>query len=136
VQSAPLRAGGATAATGTWAIQPSPDITTPTGNLASVSCASPRFCEAVGSYTNTAGLFVTLAEAWNGTSWRTQPTPSPAGGSNLLFTGVSCTSSSFCEAVGSYIVHGGAARAGLAEQWNGRTWTVQPVPAPGGSTDV
>ena len=135
-QSATLRPARATAATATWSIQPSPDITTPSGNLASVSCVTATACTGVGSYTNTAGLFVTLAEAWNGTSWRTQPTPNPAGGGNLLFTGVSCISSRFCEAVGSYIVHQGAARVGLAEQWNGRTWTVQPMPAPRGSSDV
>jgi hypothetical protein len=132
--AATQRAGEARSVTGPWRIQGSPDITTPSGNLASVSCTAPNACTGVGSYVNTAGLFVTLAEEWNGTSWHKQPTPSPAGGSNLLFTGVSCASSRFCEAVGSYIVRNGAARVGLAEQWNGRTWAVQPLPAPGGSS--
>jgi hypothetical protein len=130
------RAGGPATGTGTWRVQKSPDLTTPAGALASISCVTAHACTAVGSYVDKAGRFVTLAEAWNGTSWRRQPTPSPAGGSNLLLTGVSCASTDFCEAVGSYIVRGGAARLGLAEEWNGRTWTLESMPAPGGSPDV
>ena len=131
-------AGGIPAAvSGGWRVQVSPDVTQPSGVLASVSCTSAHACTGVGSYVNTAGQFVTLAEAWNGTSWRRQPTPDPAGGSNVLFTGVSCASTGLCEAVGSFIVRHGAARLGFAEQWNGRTWTLQSLPAPpGGSSDV
>ncbi len=134
--AATLRAGGAATAAGTWRVQPSPGITQPTGALASVSCATARACTGVGSYVNPAGLFVTLAEAWNGTSWRKQPTPNPAGGSNLHLTGASCVSPGSCEAVGSYLVRNGAARVGLAERWNGRTWTLQSLPIPAGSSDV
>ncbi len=40
---------------------------------------------------------------------------------------VSCTTASFCEAVGGSTNAGGGA---LAEVWNGSTWTQQSVPAP------
>ena len=68
----------------------------------------------------------TLAERWNGHTWRIQPTPSPAGGGAL--NSVSCTSRSACTAVG-----GTASGSVLAERWNGTTWTIQPTPNPAGA---
>jgi hypothetical protein len=70
--------------------------------------------------------FWTLAERWNGASWKIQATPSPSGG-NLL--AVSCTSATACTAVGGV---GGA----LAERWDGMNWTVQPAPVDLGNEDV
>jgi hypothetical protein len=42
------------------------------GALIADSCASPAACTAVGVRENSAGTDVTLAEGWNGTSWRIQ----------------------------------------------------------------
>ncbi len=48
--------------------------------LAGVSCTSPAACTAVGYYySNSSDVEVTLAEAWNGTSWSLEATPNPAG---------------------------------------------------------
>src|SRR5205823_6314005 len=59
-----------------WAIQPTPN---PTGakssQLAAVSCNSASACAGVGTYTNSSGTQVPLAERWNGTSWAIQMTP-------------------------------------------------------------
>jgi hypothetical protein len=44
-----------------------------------VSCPSSTACEAVGSYDNSSGNLVTLAESWNGTDWTVQSTPDPTG---------------------------------------------------------
>lgn len=41
---------------------------------------------------------LTLAEAWDGTSWSIQPTVNPAGFSEL--SGVACRSAGVCTAVG------------------------------------
>ncbi len=53
-----------------WSIQPAPS---PAGArrsyLWAVSCASPTACTATGSYETASRRHVTLAEAWNGTSW-------------------------------------------------------------------
>jgi hypothetical protein len=59
-----------------WSIQPTAD---PTGStyptLYGVSCMSAKTCTAVGSYNDSTGQAVTLAERWDGTSWVIQPTP-------------------------------------------------------------
>jgi hypothetical protein len=82
------------------------------------------------------GLKVLLAETWNGASWRRQGIPSPpvsdiGGSASPALTGVSCPSSGFCEAVGTY--QNGFRQANLAETWNGTNWTRQRLPVPAGS---
>src|SRR5579859_3543907 len=96
--------------------------------LARVSCASPRFCEAVGSYDVT-GATLPLAARWDGSSWTLQRTPLPPinlGAFTVAFSAVSCTSASFCEAWGG----GNGANSGptVAERWNGTSWRRQSVP--------
>lgn len=98
--------------------------------IAGVSCASARFCMAVGEYSRGARARPsaafrerTLAELWNGSRWRLVRTPSPTHNSEL--GGVSCTSRSSCTAVGSTA----AGEWALAERWNGRRWARQRVPS-------
>src|SRR5207247_7771343 len=55
-----------------------------------------------GSYTNSSGQKVTLAERWNGRTWAVQSTPNPRGAQSSSLSGVSCPSSTLCVAVGSY----------------------------------
>jgi hypothetical protein len=45
---------------------------------------------------------VTLAERWNGSGWEIQPTPNPAGATDLNLAGVSCPTRRACTAVGTY----------------------------------
>src|SRR5215475_8019113 len=84
---------------------------------------------AVGEYANNgAGLDRTLAEHWNGHSWKVLPTPDP-GDVNLL-TGVSAVSPGNVWAVGhtdgkSLILH-----------WNGRKWARVSSPSPGSIADL
>jgi hypothetical protein len=68
--------------------------------LSSVSCASST-CTAVGQYVPTAGSGEekTLAEYWDGAKWVIQTSPNSAQKVNAL-TGVSCSSSIACTAVG------------------------------------
>ena len=84
---------------GAWAVQPAPD---PSGavpsTLAGVSCGAPTACIAVGSYDNSTGTSLTLAQTWNGTAWRVQHTPDPAGLRHSSLVSVSCTSASACMA--------------------------------------
>jgi hypothetical protein len=62
-----------------WLVQKTPEPSGATAaSLAGVSCSSPPgTCVAVGSYTTSAGVPVTLAEGWNGTKWSVQATPTP-----------------------------------------------------------
>ncbi len=98
------------------------------------SCVSAAMCVAVGSSENDVGATLTLAEAWNGTSWSVESTPNPAGTTNAQLNAVSCSSSSACTAVGYYYQNATGATLTLAESWNGRTWSIQSTPNPAGTT--
>jgi hypothetical protein len=117
-----------------WAIQPTPN---PAGarsiSLGGVSCSTASACTATGTYTNSSGVPVTLAERWNGTAWAIQPTPNPAGATASFLGGVSCSTASACTAVAYYVSSNQPAT--LAERWNGTTWAIQPTPRPIGATD-
>jgi hypothetical protein len=133
-----LAAPAAVAAQPAWKIQKSPNATVSNGQIESVSCLSAKACTAVGTNLDTSGINVTLAERWNGKSWRRQSTPNPASDTvpaaapDLL--GVSCPTASFCEAVGGFQVS--TVGLSLAERWNGRAWTKQSFPVRAGSTSA
>lgn len=98
----------------------------PADALSRVSCPTPTFCMAVGrSHVNRLGVGRSLAEAWNGRTWRVTRTPSPGqAGSGL--SGVSCLSPTRCLAVGSL----GTGQQ-LTAAWNGRTWRALKAPRNG-----
>ena len=104
-----------------WTIQATPNPTgTSRSPLRGVSCPSSTACTAVGSYVESSGKHLTLAEAWNGRRWTIRPTPTPTGGGEL--NAVSCTSSTACTAVGDrdrsaqqFDAGGGLERAALAD---------------------
>jgi hypothetical protein len=68
--------------------------------------------------------------------WSIQPTPNPAGAVVSQLASVSCFAADACTAVGNTSTNGGAppSPTTLAERWNGSAWTIQPTPAPTGST--
>jgi hypothetical protein len=93
-------------------------------SLEQVSCVSARFCEAVGFYQFGTSGILALAAQWNGASWRLQHVPSPPpGGTRVLMTGVSCVSTTFCEALGNSDSTGA-----FAARWNGTSWHTQNLP--------
>ena len=110
-----------------WTVQPTP---TPAGakspDLVGVSCASTTACTAVGRYF-TSNVGVTLAERWNGTTWRIESTPVVVGSRENDLNAVSCPSTNRCTAVGDSIVGGNGAE--LVEYWNGSGWAIQPTPS-------
>jgi hypothetical protein len=119
----------------------------PAGNneaaLFGVSCVSATLCEAAGDYGTGHGLFVGLAEQWNGTAWTVQTAPSPPAGSQVVLDGVSCVLARSCEAVGHYDHtpdNGADDQPSFAESWDGDAWAVQNVVNPdadlGGSLDA
>jgi hypothetical protein len=116
-----------------WTIQNTPNV--PYSSLSGVSCASATACTVVGSYEDSTGNFVTLAEVWDGTGWTIQTTPNPAGARDSDLNGVACSSATRCTAVGDagptpFPAEPGAAP--LAETWDGTSWTIQNTPTPGG----
>jgi hypothetical protein len=114
-----------------WTILPSPN---PAGAMQSflngVSCTSPSACTAIGEQHSASGIVHTLAERWDGATWRIQPTPNPPGVQFASLAGVSCTGPSACLAAG------GSDQGTLAERWNGATWRIQPTPNPPGGQNI
>jgi hypothetical protein len=111
-----------------WRVQRVPQ---PPGGIAllqGVSCPAKGNCTAVGFYHKN-GTGYTLAEHWNGTRWRIQPTPNAPGATQSLLWGVSCGSATSCMAVGWDTPTTDREQL-LAEHWNGRRWTIKPVPNP------
>jgi hypothetical protein len=112
-----------------WAIQPTPNPAGATfSHLNGVSCTTSTACAAVGGYVSSSASG-TLAERWNGTVWAIQPTPNPAGGTDDSLDAVSCTASTACTAVGTYLITS-VTDVTLAEAWNGTAWAIQPTPNP------
>jgi hypothetical protein len=116
-------ASAAPATAASWRIVPSPG----NGALSAVSCTSARVCTAVGvKFVD--GSNVPLAERWNGTSWSIQRTPTPAGATFSELIDVSCTSRTFCIAVGSFTNSLEHPYQTFVERWNGSEWSIQPIP--------
>jgi hypothetical protein len=115
-----------------WSIQEPPS---PTGAKAShlnkVSCISSTECLAVGELENSSGSDVAFTEKWNGTTWSLQEPPIPTGAKASTLTDLSCTSSTWCVAVG-YFLNSSSVWMPFAEKWNGTTWSVQELPLPTG----
>jgi hypothetical protein len=114
-----------------WSLQSTALPSVSQGNLFADACSSPTSCIAVGTFEDSSGTQVPLAEKWNGTTWSVQSAPSPAGATDSELDGISCISATSCLGVGFFA--GGSGTQALAEEWNGTTWTIQPTPTPAGS---
>ena len=90
--------------------------------LNSVSCSSRSFCVAVGYYRNRSYAEKTLIERWDGHSWGVTKSANTKYGKDKLAS-VSCTSSSFCMAVG-WDSEFEVGFTNVIEEWNGSTWTM------------
>lgn len=116
-----------------WSVQKTP---VPAGagatQFAAVSCTSASACTAVGSFFPSGGTSQALAQRWDGSRWRIQAAPKPAGRPGAGLTGVSCTSASACTSVGYSITTTGYLFS-LAERWAGAGWTIQATPGPAGA---
>jgi len=120
-----------------WAIETTPTANSPDGlPLLGVSCTQMSTCIAVGEYTNSKSIQVTLAERSNETHrWTVGSTPDPNGKFPFL-SAVSCTSPDACIAVGSYLAGRTlptlTARM-LLERLGGTGWRIQTPANPSGA---
>jgi hypothetical protein len=87
------------------------------GSFASVSCAGPNNCVAVGRVQENPLQDKLLAERWNGWRWAVQTTPTPVGATLASLLGVSCSSVFTCEAVGYFAIKGKSSML-LAERYS------------------
>jgi hypothetical protein len=123
----------------TWALE-----TVPTGpdarlsTLLAVSCSSATSCTAVGAYQKHGygSRSFTLAESWDGSTWTLRSSPTPAVRRvRATLSSVSCISSTACTAVGEFSSLA-AGVEGLAEGWNGTTWSIQTTVNPSSNTEL
>jgi hypothetical protein len=114
-----------------WSVLPSPNPSSIADSLTSVSCPSPTDCVAVGNSYNTASTYQDLVESWDGTTWSVMSAPVFAG-DNSSFNSVSCTTSTYCVAVGYTQASSGVDPLfmPLLESWNGTSWSVDSTPSP------
>jgi hypothetical protein len=103
-------------------------------DLQSVSCVSASYCVAVGYAGTTEGTASPLIEVWNGSTWSIYPAmlPLPPGGLWGQLYGVSCVSTSFCTAVGTWET-GAQVPTAYAVTSNGGTWSLSGALAEGNS---
>ncbi len=108
-----------------WSVQKTPNPGGDAGaTLEGVSCATVDHCVAVGSTSPYSGRSHTLAERWNGRSWRVTDTPT---GRNDALYAVACPTVDRCVAVGA------RTNGPLAQVWDGATWSVSTVRSPSDS---
>lgn len=133
----PAGPAAAAAAVPGWTIETSQNRPAAENQLSGVSCTAASACTAVGLSGPAAPTGqVTLAERWNGHTWKIQKTAAPKGAKESRLTAVSCWSAHGCIAVGTFAGSSDVLRP-LAERWNGTSWKVLPAPAPrGGSTTL
>jgi hypothetical protein len=110
----------------TWSITSSPNTSSSEDNtLSSVSCTSSTSCVAVGDYSN-GGVYQTLMETLSGGSWSLTEGPDTSTTESNYLSGVSCTSSTSCVAVGNYF--NGTNSQNLIVTLSGTTWSITTSP--------
>jgi hypothetical protein len=118
-----------------WSLLPFPSLPSGAGagTLSAVSCISSRVCMAAGRSDDFSSLSL-LAERWDGTRWLGESMPEPVGARYAYLNGLSCTSDTFCIAVGSYF--GAGPDQPFAERWDGRTWSLARLARVAGLVDT
>ena len=122
--------GAAVSPTTPWQTMTTPGLLGPNEGLADVSCPTVTFCMAVGTSNGFAGNTTAIADVWKGSgNWTATSVPKRVNLKTTTqeskFFGVSCSSPTYCMAVGY------GTQSGLAELWNGTKWTVTPQPSAG-----
>jgi hypothetical protein len=108
----------------TWSLSGSQpgNLGTSDNDLNAVAAVSSSNVWAVGDYNNGAGLWQTMIQQWDGTTWSVKPSPNLPSGSNFLF-GATATGPSDVWAVGYYYPLAGGPRSTLIEHWDGTSWS-------------
>jgi sugar lactone lactonase YvrE len=109
-----------------WLVQevPSP-VNSVEALLDGVSCLSATECIAVGSMQSSPGKWENLSMQWQGSSWKVLTTPTASDYTFGRIDDISCSSSSYCVAVGWHNpASGGAARPDILA-WNGSKWSLE-----------
>lgn len=117
-------------ATGSWSVVPSPNGAGSTpATFSAISCALPSSCVAVGDLGGLEGQGQhALIERFDGTRWKREVAAEPSAASSVTLKAVSCPSTTFCVAVGSWHSSNDLHQQ-LAEVWTGSGWSIASTPA-------
>jgi hypothetical protein len=106
------------------------------------SCPSPEECVAVGTYESSENIGgynreLPMANTWKNGQWSVKALPIPEGtGKTVAMTGVSCTSTTACLAVG-YEENTAGKRVPVAERLNGSEgWSASAISLPAGASEA
>jgi hypothetical protein len=129
-------------------LKPAPAVPLPKGaadvTLADVSCATARYCVAIGAAGATPGINesssgpVILIETWNGAKWTLRSIASSVR-EQVEPSAVSCATVAFCVVVGELTAISGNGNFSFGlylGSWNGKTLTRMKGPAEGGAKSV
>jgi hypothetical protein len=119
-----------------WTVIPSPSPGTSINALLAVAGVpgTTNTAWAVGTSLDSSGVYQTLIEQWNGTSWSIVPSPNVGSVVNVL-EAVRAVSATDVWAVGYFRNTGGSPQT-LTEQWNGTSWNVISSPNVGSGSNV
>jgi hypothetical protein len=119
----------------TWSQVPSANSSVLTDNqLFAVQAVAANNVWAVGTYANDEGVFQTLVEHWDGTSWSIVPSPNVGLYDNVLFD-LAVVSTNDIWAVGLNINTTFTGYRALSIHWNGTSWSIVPNPAVGSNSN-
>src|SRR5262249_23413114 len=116
-----------------WTIVPSPNPASSASYLSAVAAMAMTDVWTVGHYLDNSGLYRTLVEHWDGTSWMIVSSPNAGNGDNAL-NGIAAAGSNDIWAVCYQSSAPAAASATLVLHFDGTSWTIIPSPNPGGLT--
>ena len=129
----------ATQTSGRWdrarqPLLPADAATQPDAGLYGISCTAPGWCEAVGTYTDSAQLTEAIVVTESGGHWQRAVSvampPDAAADPGGLLDGIACWSAGNCAAIGQYELPGGVTVAAAVTQSDGRWGRVIQLAAP------
>ncbi len=117
----------------------SPDYTSQSATVSGVSCPSISYCTADGTYVDKSEGSDGVLLTWSGGAWSASQAPLPANGGGYTgspyYFGMSCPSTSYCVATGTYDSNASAAEGALLT-WSGGAWTAAEAPLPANATST
>jgi hypothetical protein len=129
----------------TWRVsRPVVPTSSPFANTDAVSCPSTTYCVVAGSYIDSNGIQA-WADSFDGAHWKVLSVPQPQGSASGQVldevTGVSCSSTTSCALVGTYLgispsTATDSSNSGFAETLANGTWTAATVRPSGNNSQL
>ena len=118
---------------------PSGANSVPDASLTAVSCASTTVCAAAGTYADSSSDTQGVLEMLSSGTWTATQAPLPgdaATNPGVTLSGLTCPSTTVCEAVGAYTNTSSysSPSSGLVDNLSSGTWAATEAPAPSGSS--